>query len=164
MSSMGRSSGDDCSNSPSPWDCTSSPQSIGGPRAADTCGGSSGSPRCVRIFRIGSGSVMKLISRISPPQLGHASGNASPTRDSSLAQAIRDVSWWQGFVSMVPGTVESQNQQPNELGSVSVRQDRHDCGQGGAGGDDDGDLGSQDRRDREPGTAYLRHRHELGAS
>jgi hypothetical protein len=34
---------------------------------------------------------MKEISRISPPQLGHASGNASPTRDSSLAQAIRDV-------------------------------------------------------------------------
>ena len=67
---MGRSSGDGCSNSPSPWDCTSSPQSTGGPRAGDTCGGSSGSPRCVRIFRIGSGSVMKLISRISPPQCG----------------------------------------------------------------------------------------------
>jgi len=108
MSIIGRSSGDGCSNSPSPWDCTSSPQSTGGPRAGDTRGGPSGSPRCVRIFRIGSGSVMKLISRISPPQLGHASGNASPTRDSSLAQAIRDVSWWQGFASMVP----AEPQQP----------------------------------------------------
>ena len=41
---------------------------------------------------------MKLISPISPPQLGHASGNSSPTRASSFAQAIRDVSWWQGFL------------------------------------------------------------------
>ena len=36
--------------------CTSSPQSVGGPRAEETGGGSSGSPRCVRIFRIGPGS------------------------------------------------------------------------------------------------------------
>ena len=35
--------------------CTSSPQSVGGPRAGETGGGSSGSPRCVRIFRIGPG-------------------------------------------------------------------------------------------------------------
>ena len=34
----------------------SSPQSLGGPRAGETGGGSSGSPRCVRIFRIGPGS------------------------------------------------------------------------------------------------------------
>jgi hypothetical protein len=53
-------------------------------------------------------SVIKLISRISPPQLGHASGNSSPTRASSFAQAIRDVSWWQGF----PSTVPAEPQQP----------------------------------------------------
>jgi hypothetical protein len=53
---------------------------------------------------------MKLISRISPPHLGHVSGNSSPTRASSFAQAIRDVSWWQGFASMVP--VEPQQPLP----------------------------------------------------
>ena len=36
-------------------DCTSSPQSVGGPRAGESGGGSGGSPRCVRIFRIGTG-------------------------------------------------------------------------------------------------------------
>jgi len=41
------------------------PQSVGGPRAGETGGGSSGSPRCVRIFRIGPGSVMKAMSRMS---------------------------------------------------------------------------------------------------
>jgi hypothetical protein len=35
---------------------------------------------------------MKLISRTSPPQFGHASGNSSPTRAISFAQAIREVS------------------------------------------------------------------------
>jgi hypothetical protein len=30
------------------WTCTSSPQSVGGPRAGETSGGSSRSPRCVR--------------------------------------------------------------------------------------------------------------------
>ena len=49
------------------WTCTSSPQSAGGPRAGETGGGSSGSPRCVRIFRIGPGSVMNAMSRMSPP-------------------------------------------------------------------------------------------------
>ena len=48
---MGRSSGDACSSSPSPNDCTRSPQSTGGPRAGDTCGGSSGSPRCKNQMR-----------------------------------------------------------------------------------------------------------------
>jgi len=56
-------------------------------------GGSSGSPRWVRIFRIGPGSVMKEMSRMSPPHAGHSSGNFSPTRAISLAQAIREVSW-----------------------------------------------------------------------
>jgi hypothetical protein len=38
------------------WTCTSSPQAVGGPRAGETGGGSSGSPRCVRTFRINPGS------------------------------------------------------------------------------------------------------------
>ena len=53
--------------------------------------------KCVRIFRIGPGSVMNAISRMSPPQFGHSSGNSSPTRAISLAQAIREVSWERGF-------------------------------------------------------------------
>jgi hypothetical protein len=72
-------------------------QSIGGPRAGETGGGSSGSPRCVRIFRIGPGSVMKAMSRMSPPHPGHSSGNSSPTRAISLAQAIREVSCERSF-------------------------------------------------------------------
>ena len=76
---------------------TSSPQSVGGPRAGERGGGSSGSPKCVRIFRIGPGSVMNAISRMSPPHAGHASGNSSPTRAISFAQAIRDVSCERGF-------------------------------------------------------------------
>ena len=39
-----------------------------------------------------SGRVMKLISRMSPPQLRHASGNASPTRANNFAQVIPEVS------------------------------------------------------------------------
>jgi hypothetical protein len=38
----------------------------------------------------------------------HASGNSSPTRASSFAQAIRDVSWWHDF----PSTVPAEPQQP----------------------------------------------------
>ena len=51
----------------------------------------------VRIFRIGPGSVMKAMSRMTPPQLGHWSGNSAPTRAMSFAQAIRDVSCERGF-------------------------------------------------------------------
>jgi hypothetical protein len=69
----------------------------GGPRAGEIGGGSSGSARCVRIFRIGPGSVMNAINRMSPPQCGHSSGNSSPTRAMSLAQAIREVSCERGF-------------------------------------------------------------------
>ena len=36
------------------------------------------------------------ISRMSPPQFGHGSGNSSPTRAMSLAQAIREVSCVRG--------------------------------------------------------------------
>ncbi len=71
---------------------------MGGPRAGETGGGSSGSPRCVRIFRIGPGSVMNAINRMSPPQFGHSSGNSSPTRAMSFAQAIREVSCERGFL------------------------------------------------------------------
>ncbi|MFM7206796.1 MAG: hypothetical protein ACKO4T_09020 [Planctomycetaceae bacterium] len=35
---------------------------------------------------------MNAISRMSPPQFGHSSGNSSPTRAISFAQAIREVS------------------------------------------------------------------------
>ena len=35
----------------------------------------------------------KEMSRMSPPHAGHSSGNFSPTRAISLAQAIREVSW-----------------------------------------------------------------------
>ena len=56
----------------SSWTWTSSPQSVGGPRAGETGGRSSGSPRWVRIFRIAPGSVMNAISRMSPPQSGHS--------------------------------------------------------------------------------------------
>jgi len=37
------------------------------------------------------------ISRMSPPQFGHSSGNSSLTRTMILAQAIRDVSCEPGF-------------------------------------------------------------------
>ncbi len=40
---------------------------------------------------------MKAMSRMSPPQVGHSSGNSSPTRAISFAQAIRDVSCERGF-------------------------------------------------------------------
>jgi hypothetical protein len=40
---------------------------------------------------------LNAISRMSPPQFGHSSGNSSPTRAMSLAHAIRDVSCERGF-------------------------------------------------------------------
>ena len=40
---------------------------------------------------------MNAISRMSPPHPGHSSGNSSPTRAMSLAQAIREVSWVGGL-------------------------------------------------------------------
>ena len=46
---------------------------------------------------MGPGSVMNAISRMSPPQVGHASGTSSRTRAMSLAQAIREVSCKRGF-------------------------------------------------------------------
>ena len=63
MSITGSSSGDAWKTSRSSWTCTNSPQSVGGPRAGETGGGASGSPRCARIFRIGPSSVMKAMSR-----------------------------------------------------------------------------------------------------
>jgi hypothetical protein len=44
-----------------------------------------------------SESSLKAISRMSPPHAGHSSGNSSPTRARSLAQAIREVSCERGF-------------------------------------------------------------------
>jgi hypothetical protein len=46
---------------------------------------------------MGAGSVMKAMSRMSPPQAGHWSGNCSPMRARSLAHAIREVSWERGW-------------------------------------------------------------------
>ena len=63
------------------------------PRAGARGGGSSGSPRCVRIFRIGAGSVMKAMRRMSPPHAGQSSGKSSPMRARSCAEAMREVSW-----------------------------------------------------------------------
>jgi hypothetical protein len=40
---------------------------------------------------------MKVISRMSPPQFGHSSGNSSPR---SFAQAIREVSCERGFAGV----------------------------------------------------------------
>ena len=97
MSIAGSSSGDAWKTSRSSWTWMSSPQSVGGPQAGETGGGSSGSPRCVRICRMGPGSVMNAISRMSPPHAGHSSGNSSPTRARSFAQAIREVSWEGGL-------------------------------------------------------------------
>jgi hypothetical protein len=70
---------------------------FGGPRAGETGGGSGGSPRCARTFRIGPGSVMNAMSRMSPPHPGHATGNSSPTRAISFAHAIREVLWEGGL-------------------------------------------------------------------
>jgi hypothetical protein len=43
------------------------------------------------------GSVTNSISRMSPPQFGHLSGNTRPHPAISLAQAIRDASCERGF-------------------------------------------------------------------
>jgi hypothetical protein len=40
---------------------------------------------------------MKKISRMSPPHAGHSSGNSSPSRAMSFAQATREVSCDRGF-------------------------------------------------------------------
>jgi len=72
MSITGSSSGDDSKTLRSSWTYTSSPQSVGALRVGPSGGGSSSSPRCVRIFRIEPGSVMNAISRMSPPQFGNA--------------------------------------------------------------------------------------------
>lgn len=93
MSMTGRSSGDAWIASRTSCTCTSSVQLVGGPRAGASGGGSRGSPGYVRLFRIGAGSVMKAMSRMSPPQAGHASGKSSAIFSMSLAQAIREVSW-----------------------------------------------------------------------
>ena len=79
------------------WTWTSSPQSVGGPRAGETGGGSSGWPRCVRTFRIGPGLGVTRSAGYRRRTQGHSSGNSSPTRAMSFAQAIREVSCERGF-------------------------------------------------------------------
>ncbi len=80
MSVTGSSSGESWTTSRSSWTWTSSTQSVGGPRAGETGGGSTSSPTGARILRNGAGSVMNEMRRMSPPQAGHASGNASAIR------------------------------------------------------------------------------------
>ena len=57
--------------------------------------------RLPRVRRAGmvshSEGSLNAISRMSPPQVRHASGNPSPTRAISFAQAIREVSCERGF-------------------------------------------------------------------
>jgi len=111
MSIAGSSSGDDWKTSRSSWTWTSSPQSVGAPRAGEMGGGAVLHGLLHRGHRplanlrfdgsrllpaVSSGSVMKKISRMSPPHAGHSRGNSSPTGAISLAQAIRDVSWERG--------------------------------------------------------------------
>jgi hypothetical protein len=79
----------------SSWTWTSSPQSVGEPRAGEISGGSSGSPRSVRILRSESRSVMNAMSRMSPPHPGMQ--NSYPTRAISFAEAIREVSCERGL-------------------------------------------------------------------
>ena len=76
MSIAGRSSGEAWKNARLSWTCTNSPQSVGGPRAGDTGGGSSGSPRSVRLFwRLGrnsnGGNVSEPGSRHPSPPCAH---------------------------------------------------------------------------------------------
>jgi hypothetical protein len=112
MSIAGSSWGDAWKMSRSSWTCTSSPQSVGGPRAGVTGGGAAIHGRSHPGLRplanlrfevsrllpaVSAGSVMKAINRMSPPQFGHWSGNSSPTRAMSLAHAIREVSCERGF-------------------------------------------------------------------
>ncbi len=46
---------------------------------------------------MGVGSWMNAMSRMSPPHPGHSSGNSSPTRAISFAQAILEASCERGF-------------------------------------------------------------------
>ena len=52
---------------------------------------------------------------MSPPRAGHRSGNSSPTRDISFAQAIREVSCERGFAIV--------SQQPRQAADAGGRED-----------------------------------------
>jgi len=58
---------------------------------------------------------MKELSRMSPPRAGHRSGNSSPTRDISFAQAIREVSCERGFA-----IVSQQTRQAADAGGRAI--------------------------------------------
>ncbi len=93
MSITGSSSWEAWTMSRSPWTCTSSPQSVGGPRAGETGGGSTGSPMWARMLRIGPGSVMKAVRRMSPPQASRRCRSPAPSRvaaEDGSAQTRRD--------------------------------------------------------------------------
>ena len=68
------------------------------PRLADRKSAATGVAKSAKARIVShSESSLKAISRMSPPQFGHARGNSSPTRAMRLAQAIRDVSREPGF-------------------------------------------------------------------
>jgi hypothetical protein len=179
MSITGSSSGDDCKTSRSWWTCTNSPESVGGPRAGDTGGGSASRRQCHRghcplanlrfegsrllpaaVAWMGPGSVMNAIGRMSPPQFGHASGNSSPTRARSFAQAIREVSCERGFAWFGAPLYEERSWKsaPRFRECFSPRKDLP--------GFPDGPIGGGRRQVRQAGDGRLGpqgRRHHLGA-
>ena len=62
--------------------------------AARMAAAAGGLPRVRRPWKVShSCSSLKEMRRMSPPQAGHTTGNSSAIRASSLAQAMREVSW-----------------------------------------------------------------------
>ena len=66
-----------------------------------------GLPRVRRPWMVShSGSSLKAMSRMSPPHMGHAIGNASAIFARSFAHAIREVSWERGLSSASERSVD----------------------------------------------------------
>ena len=65
------------------WACTSSPQSVGGPRAGETDGGLSGLPRCVTIPWFGPG------SRAGSPQQPEVAKSAKGRNGFALVKPLK---------------------------------------------------------------------------
>ncbi len=110
------------------WAWTSSGHSVGGPRAGDTGGGSTGSPTCARILRMGAGSMMNEMSRMSPPQAGHTSGNAAASRcrpRQGTAPLVPARSSWPRWASR-----HSRSPAPSRVAAAddSARTPRDTCG------------------------------------
>ena len=84
---MGNSSGVAWTTSRSSCACTSSPPSVGCPRAGARGGGSRRSPTCVRIFLIGAGWVMTMMRWISQAESGSIPGHTSTAEIASSLQS-----------------------------------------------------------------------------